>query len=345
MSTERSDPAANVGAERRASGIRVLHVNDAADTARNLTAVARAAGQPWDLFAKASERTGWTGPRAQVQRAAIGAMWVARLAVAARRHDIVHVHSASTVAHSRFATRRYVVHCHGTDVRTAQYRYPDGGIIRKSLREAEFVFYATPDLAEHVLPYRGDAELLPVPIRTDLLPRWTGAEVRGRPRIAFAARWGEEKNATAMLECAAGLIAVLGDRAEIAGLDWGGRAAEAAQLGVRLYPRMDHPGYLRWLADSLVVIGQGTGSLGASELEAMGTGVPFAVPAPLTGYPQAPPLLAGSVPATLEAVAALVADPATYDPAPIRGWVVDHHDAARGVAQLNRVYPTVLAAR
>lgn len=324
---------------------RVLHVNDAADTARNLTTAARAAGQRWDLFAKASARTDWSGPVAKAQRAAVGGLWVARLAVAARRHDIVHVHSASTVQHSQYATKRYVVHCHGTDVRTAQYRYPDGGVIRHALREAEAVLYSTPDLAEHVLPYRGDAELLPVPLLLDRVPRWSGRR-RSVPRIAFASRWGDEKNAPLQLECARALIAALGPDVEVAGLDWGEHAGRAKDLGVRLYPRMAHADYVRWLAESTAVVGQAAGILSASELEGLGSGAPFALPVPLLGNEsEPPPVIGDSVESVVAGLRAVIADPDGHDPDPGRGWVDAHHDARHGVAQLNRIYTEVLDRR
>lgn len=323
---------------------RVLHVNDAADTARNLALVARAGGQQWDLFPKASSRSDWTGPIARVQRAALGGLWVARLAIAARSHDIVHVHSASTVQHSRFATRRYVVHCHGTDVRTAQYRYPDGGAIRQALRRAEAVLYSTPDLAEHVLPYRADAEMLPVPIMISEIPRWQPNPER--PRVVFASRWGEEKNADLQLECARALIAALGPRVEVAGIDWGSRATEAAALGVTLHPRMAKPAYLRFLAGASAVVTQAAGILSASELEAIATGAPVAAPVPLPWYTNpAPPVLGGSIETLVAGIRAVITDPGQHDPAVGRAWADEQHDARHGVQQLNRTYGRLLAAR
>ncbi len=175
-----------------------LHVGEAALTAAHLVAAARARGLPWDHLPLASTRRDWDGPVAVAQRAVLGATWLARLGLAARRYDIVHVHSASTVAHSRLVSPRYVLHCHGTDVRTAQYDATRGASVRRALAEAEAVLYSTPDLAEHVLPHREDALYLPVPVSVEQLPEWVPDT--DRPRVVFASRWEAVKGLAGQLD-------------------------------------------------------------------------------------------------------------------------------------------------
>jgi hypothetical protein len=321
-----------------------LHVNDAAFTAARLVAEARRRGLRWDLQPIASPPRDWSGVGGQVRRAAIGAGWLARLAVAARRHDIVHVHSASTLPHVRPATRRFVLHCHGSDVRAAQYQPARGEAIRAGLRQAEAVFYSTPDLAEHVLPHRPDAILLPVPVDVTALPRWQPAA--GPARVVFASRWEDVKGLAAQLETAERLVGALSGRAEVVGLDWGPAAQAAQRLGVRLVPRLDHPAYLDLLAGATAVVGQSAGILSASELEAMGTGAPLAIPSPLAMYAESAPPVLGSDPASVtEAVLALVDDPTPHDPSVGRDWVQRWHGSSTGVDTVSRVYAAVMAAR
>lgn len=321
-----------------------LHVNDAAFTAQRMIAEASRRGHTWHYLPKAAPTQEWRGLTGHARRAVIGGAWVARLALLARRHDIVHVHSASTLAHSRLGAPRYVLHCHGTDVRTAQYDPVRMNSIRTGLREAEAVFYSTPDLAEHVLPHRADAVYLPVPIDVDNVARW--GPKPGKPQVVFASRWTPDKDSAAQLEVARDLVAAVGDRAEVVGLDWGPHAADAAALGVRLVPRDSHAAYLKLLAGAHVVVGQSAGILAGSELEALAAGAPVVVPVPLPLYSASPPpVLGGSVAEAVTAVVAVLDGTQQHDAEVGRNWIRDEHGVERGVNTVAEVYQEVMAAR
>ncbi len=322
----------------------VLHVNDAASTAKRLIGEAARRGRAWDFLPIAAPAQDWSGIAGKARKAVIGASWVARLAVAARRHDIVHVHSATTVAHSRLGAPRYVLHCHGTDVRTTQYHPARTAAIRGALTEAEAVFFSTPDLAEHVIPHRPDAVYLPVPIDAAEIPPWTPAD--GRPRVVFASRWGPEKGGQAQLDLAADLVAAVGDKADVIGLDWGGQAGEAAERGVTLVPKSDYAGYLRLLSTATAVIGQSAGILASSELEAMASGAPLVVPTPLPLYAESPPpVLGGDREAAVADVRRVLDDPAAHDPDAGQRWVEAGHGVAGAYEVVAKVYAGVLADR
>ena len=321
-----------------------LHVNDAAFTAHNLVAEGHRRGYRWDLMPKAAEAQDWSGPLGQARKAALGAAWLGRLAVAARRHDIVHVHSATTLPHARPAARRFVLHCHGTDVRTTQYDPARTEAIRAGLRDAEAVFYSTPDLAEHVLPHRADAVYLPVPVDLGTIPAW--APVAGRPTVVFSSRWSPDKDSRTQLAVAGELVRAVGDRADVVGLDWGPQAADAAALGVRLVARGDHAAYLRLLSHAHVVVGQSAGILAASELEALGSGAPLVVPVPLSLYAAAqPPAEGGSPEAAVASVVGLLDGTLPHDAQRNRDWVEAEHGVARAVDTVARTYREVLARR
>ncbi|GAA4386439.1 hypothetical protein GCM10023153_00120 [Ornithinibacter aureus] len=325
----------------------VLQVGEAALTAATLEAEARSRGLRWDHLPLASNRREWSGVLGQAQRAALGVPWLARLAVGARTHDIVHVHSATTVRHSRVAAPRYVLHCHGSDVRSAQYDSAAGASVRRALAEAEAVVFSTPDLVEHVLPHRPDATYVPVPVSTDAVPAWRPP--LQRPRVAFASRWEDVKGLRTQVDVARGLVAALAGRAEVVGLDWGPGTDAARAAGVRLAPRMGHDDYLRWLATSTAVVGQAAGILSASELEAMAAGTPLLVPSSLGGYAglagSPPPVLAADVDAVVEAAVAYVDDPQRHDPQPARAWVRREHGAGTVLDRVLEVHTRVLAAR
>jgi hypothetical protein len=321
----------------------VLHLNDCASTAAQLIAEAGRRGMHWDLLPLATPGQRVGGAVGAACKAAVGARWLGRLALDARTHDIVHVHSAGVLRHARWATRRYVLHCHGTDVRTQQYDPRWSGPIRAGLARAEAVFYSTPDLAEHVLPRRPDAVYLPVPIDTAGLPRWQPRP--GRPLVLFASRWGPDKGGSSQLNVAEALVSAVGDRAEVAGLDWGPLASDAARRGVNLLPRVDRPHYLRLLASAHVVIGQSAGILAASELEALGIGTPLVMPVDLPLYTATGlPVLGGSGLAVESAVHQL-AEPSSHDPAAGRDYVKRVHGVAGELDAVLQRYAEVLARR
>lgn len=321
-----------------------LHVNDAAFTAQRMIVEATRRGFRWDFMPKAAPAQEWRGVTGHARRGIIGARWVARLRMQARRHDVVHVHSASTLVHSRLGAPRFVVHCHGTDVRTAQYEPAWRATIRAGLHDAEAVCYSTPDLAEHVLPQRADAIYLPVPIDVAVVPTW--APVDGRPQVVFSSRWTADKGVDTQLAVARDLVTAVGDRADVIGLDWGPHAAEAAALGVRLVPRTDHATFLDLVAGASVIVGQSGGILAASELEPLAAGVPLVLPVPLPLYVDTkPPVYGGTVDDAVAATVALLAGEQDHDLAVTREWTRDHHGIEHAVDTVARVHRDVVAAR
>ncbi len=325
------------------TGPTVLHVNDCASTAAQLIGEAARHGMVWDYLPTASDAVTSPGLLGVAQKATAGAGWVARLAAGARRHDLVHVHSAGILRHARIGVRRYVLHCHGTDVRTQQYLPAWQGPIRDGLQRAEAVFFSTPDLAEHVVPQRADATYLPVPIDTGLLTPWSPAQ---RPRVVFASRWGDDKGGRPQVDLAASVVAAVDGRADVIGLDWGPRAGEARAAGVHLVARQERAAYLALLASAHAVVGQSAGILAASELEALGSGAPLVMPVPLPLYAAAPPPVRGDSPqSATEAVVDLVTGTAAHDPTVGQRYVEAVHGVGPALATVLHTYERVLAAR
>lgn len=320
--------------------VRVLHVNDCAFTAANLLAEAQRRGLPWGFQPLAADTRDWTGPVARARRAALGAAWLARLARRSWDADLLHVHFATVVHHTRVIPRPYVLHVHGTDVRTLQYTPHYGPTIRRALAGAAAVVYSTPDLAEHTLPHRADAHYLPVPIAVDSVPPWHPGPAR---QVFFASRWENVKGLDHQLAAARALVRRVGADVAVTGLDWGPATEAARAAGVQLVDRRDHAGYLRLLAGAHVVVGQSGGILSASELEALAIGVPVVMTAQHSLYAAAPPPVLDSATAgTDDVVAAALAalsDPPGFAAAQQgTAWVRAHHRAAAQVDRLLEIY-------
>ncbi len=87
--------------------------------------------------------------------------------------DLVHAHYCRFPAYaSYFSRKKYIVHCHGSDVRLGI-----GSLKRRSLDHAKTVLVSTPDLLE-VLP---DAQYLPNPVG----PEFTDQHLKSRRGTVF----------------------------------------------------------------------------------------------------------------------------------------------------------------
>lgn len=269
-----------------AKPLRVLHVNDCAFYAARVLAEAQSRGLPWDYYPRAVARPA-TGLLGRLQYVADGTRWLTGLARRSISRDLLHIHSGAMLQHTQFIPKKFVLTLHGTDIRTLQYDPRWRASILKGVKKAAAVMYTTPDLAAHVLPHRPDALYMPVPITIDKLPSPARSRI---PRIVFVSRWDDSKGAELQLETARELVHLSQGRYEVVGLDWGPSAAEAARIGVRLVPKMNHEGFLEFLSYAHAAVGQSSGLLGSSELEALGIGVPLYMPVVQGLYPRDVPV-------------------------------------------------------
>ncbi|MFC4556067.1 glycosyltransferase family 4 protein [Georgenia faecalis] len=317
---------------------RVLHLNDCAFVAANLVRAAARQGLRWDHLPPERVRP-QVSPGGGLGRLRY-APYVATRARALRRTDVVHVHYATSVRllRERFMPARpYLLHLHGTDIREqwTDPRYRDE--ITRAIAGAEHVFYTNLDTAENAHAARPDAEYMPAFVDPTTLPGWRP----GGRRVVFASRWSRTKGAGTMIALAAELRRALPPEVRVQGLDWGEDSAAAAAVGVELLAQRPHAAYLDLLATADVVVGQATGLLGVSELEAMALGVPVASPGVLLAHPEggAPPVMSGTVAETVDQVRAALEDPAAASErldAP--RWVAEHYTADRYVAPLQERY-------
>ena len=318
---------------------RALHLNDCAFVGQNLVTAAGRIGMPWRILPP-----GGTWPRVargHTQPTRVeNYRTLARIAMNVAWSEVVHVHFATTVRRLRpvyIPRRPYVLHLHGTDIRTLWKDPVRGPGIQAAISGARHVFYSTRDNEQNATTARADAEYLPVFVDAAGLPSW-----HPQGYVAFASRWEDVKGLEDMVEVARGLAAA---GIETRGLDWGPGTQDAQDAGVRLVPKMAHEDYLRFLAGASVVVGQASRILSVSELEAMAIGIPLAavgdhLPGPDGGRL---PIRQGSVSDVLDAVVADVADPAAAArDLGSRDWTLAHHTADRYVPRVVEVYRDVV---
>ncbi len=328
------------GAARAAATPKVLHVYDAADVGATLVKYGRREGLPWRHFNRLppSDTARGPSPGSRPARMAAELAWQAARAAGILRADLLHLHSGSRLGVVRSRPYRpFVLHFHGTDIRTQFYEPARRPALQWGADHAAVVLYSTPDLAEHAAEARSDAVYLPNPLDTEELPAWTPAS---RPRVVFASRWDDSKGGSAQLEAARSVLAAVGPETEVQGLDWGNGAAQAAALGVRLQPKMPKPAYLRWLASAHCVVGQSGGIMAMSELQAVGIGVPVVMRPAAGYYPGPSPVLQPERAEDFgEHVRKAIEDPqgvsAQLDGP---GWVRANHGPERIVQQLAGIY-------
>jgi glycosyltransferase involved in cell wall biosynthesis len=256
--------------------IRVTQLFDCADVGKTIVKAAVSQGKPWKLI-----QGPWTrgGTKAAYYRFRV------EQAAAYPRTQLWHVNMGGRAKWARgFFSRPYALTLHGTDIRENYWQDQHHEMMKTDIDGAGHVWYMTPDLREKAESVRADAEYFPIPVEPSELPQWQPAS---RPRVFFPSRWDASKGGDALLQTAADVVSALAHRdVDVVGLDWGDRAAEAAAIGVTLLPRMPKDRFLQELASAHVAVGQVTGILATSELEALGIGVPVVVADPVAGYPE-----------------------------------------------------------
>jgi glycosyltransferase involved in cell wall biosynthesis len=321
-------------------GPRVLHVNDCARVAHNLVTAARSRGYRWRHLPPAAVRP--SGPTPSGIRRVRWLPYVLRRRAELTRAQVAHVHYATSVPLVTAASmprRPYFLHLHGTDIREQWAAPGTRDLVRRAVDGAAGVYYTNLDTAENARAARPDAEFMPAFVDAANLPAWRPG-AGPAPTVVFASRWGPEKGAARMIDVAGALRAAV-PAVRLVGLDWGPLAAQARAAGVQLVGPLPHDRYLELLAGADLVVGQATGLLGVSELEALAIGAPLAMPGTPWRYPDgaAPPVVAGGPAEVAEQARDVLADPvAAAARLGGREWARANFVAERYVDALERRY-------
>lgn len=319
---------------------KILHVNEIANVPSTLVAAARSDGKEWALhripagkgnplkvgFTRLQDLVAWQEIRKEAQ--------------------LLHVHYA-TNGYYGWGKKAFVLHLHGSDIRRDWKKPVLRQVITKSLRRADAVLYATPDLKEWICDIRPDAQWLPNPVPNEFLASTPTISVKPK-RIFFSSRWDEAKGIDILLPLAKLLVK---NGYEVVGVDWGTHTSHAVECGVRLFPRMSQKDFRNFLATAAVVVGQlQFPSLSMTDYQTLALGKPLVSAANKEGAPTFM-VECGQYsgiprdPIVLERfISSLVENPDSYTEKTSRSrqWVMDTHAPNRVVAHLENVYRKLL---
>ena len=331
--------------------MRVVHVNNVAGVGSAAVQQARLDGLDWELWPLPAVR-GASLPSKLSRRIAD----LARFRPTGRGADLLHIHYGLFGYYAWSVRRPYVLHLHGTDVRSTIEHRALGPWISRSVSGAERVVYSTPDLADAVAVMRSDAVWVPAPLSPDVCREHPGQPAAGphdsiasARRVVFSSRWEPVKGLDTLVDIARGLRLARPDL-ELIGIDWGTGADRARQAGVRLVPFLPPSEFRGMLAGADVVVGQQSDHplVVVADLEAMALRRPL-VARYLAGkfYGDEAPIWNTADLDPIEAVLAVLGD---RESAAVRAdagreWALRHHSPERFVRTVSAIYEEIISSR
>jgi len=321
----------------------ILHVNNVANVGLTLVAGLTRLGHTAELhrLQLVAGRHG-TAIKLLVLPARLKEMRAVNWQVKANTYDIVHIHFAYLGWLGIIGRYPYFLHCHGSDVRRGLRDPVRSWPIRQSLKHAQAVFFATPDLAPVVQQIRPNALFLPNPINIDQFhPR---SEPENDPlKVLIISTLYPVKKVSVAFEGVRQYLARY-PKVQITAIDYGPeRKLYHGEPGVFFSTPVPYEMMPALINSHDIIIGQfGIGSLGMAELESMACGKPVICHFEHGDwYPEPPPVFSTDQPAQVaEYLGALTEDRLLRRERGEQGrdWVQQHHGYIAIARQLEQVY-------
>lgn len=325
---------------------KVIHVNEIANVPSTLVAQARLEGKAWSL----RQIPAGKGHPVKVITSRIQDLF--RWQQDRRSADLIHLHYA-TNGYYGWGRKPLVLHLHGSDVRRDWAKPGLRQVISASLRRADAVLCATPDLLPWVRSMRPDAVWMPNPLPLEFFAPAETTSVPGR--VVFSSRWDDTKGLDVMVPLAKLLVR---SGVEVHGLDWGTHVSQAREMGVILHPLMPLPQFSQFLASADLVVGQlqfaamsmtdyQTLALGRRLLRAHSAEQAPAATVAITDL-EIPEDTGPDLPRNPKAIAQwIVAQLAEADTPETsrqrRDWVFEHHHPQSVIRELENIYRRILS--
>jgi hypothetical protein len=169
---------------------------------------------------------------------------------------------------------RTIFHAHGSEIRRTDSNGSTIAQINETtkfgLENSPLTFYSTPDLQLPISEFSSNYKWVPHFVAPQLSRPADNAHID----LFFASSWDTWKGANQVLELLKRIRQSRGGL-KVQGIRLGELAPAALELGVQLLPTMTRKNFNRKLASAKVIVGQGFGIIGASELEAIWIGNRF----------------------------------------------------------------------
>jgi len=264
--------------------------------------------------------------------------------------SLLHVHYGTYAYLPFFIRIPFYLHIHGTDVRTHVNWPLIGGVVRWGMRNAEMVFYSTPDLKPMVEKFRRDAIFFPNPINTDQFYIKKFDETCDFGSLFNINKLDRFKGTKDVLKSIQ-LIWEIFPNFNVKMFQFGNSIKDAEEFLVKyqnvpnlsLLPRISHEKMVKEYQDSSIILGQlGTGILTCSELEAMSCGKPVICNFKYCDmYPEPPPVLVANTPEEVrDNLIFLINHPDEGEKIgqKAREWVVKYYDYRKVSQKLLNIY-------
>ncbi len=248
--------------------LRVVHAHDQCGIAVNLCSIGAQKKEFWLRVPRLPEYSSF--PPQLTKSFGVGAELLAR-GLATCVGAKLHIHGGHLSAFCLRTQIPYILHLHGSEIRQFS---PDGTPFlsvtketKEAIGKAKAVIYSTPDLASFTRPIRGDATWLPIALDNTQVGKLS--KQVDFADLFFPHVWTSAKGVGRLVDLVKSLKLSQKRPLKMVGIALGEHQEAARQLGFQLVPPVSRTEHIQRMLDSRVVIGQGSGIPGATDLEAI----------------------------------------------------------------------------
>jgi glycosyltransferase involved in cell wall biosynthesis len=245
--------------------------------------------------------------------------------IALGHYDIVHIHYSTSALFFLGIKPKLVVHAHGSDVRESDKNLFRFFLNKLIFKQADLIFYSTPDLKKHIDKYQVKAIFCPNPIDLENFNETKIAEYS----IFIHASISWIKGADILIDAlkkVRGKFPLL----KISYLAFGDMLNEIQDLGLIEILKVQRSDLQNIISQNGLILGQfKVGAIGMSELEAMACCRPVVCHFEYDeDYPTPPPLIKAKTSEEIfNIIEKYIEDPEVYlkDKKKYRDWVIENH--------------------
>lgn len=248
--------------------MRIVHAHDQCAIAKNICRIGAENREFWIRVPRFPEYS--PAPNILSQLYSAGAELFAR-GLAGFLGATLHIHGGHLSAFCLRTKVPYILHLHGSEIREidgeGRHILSATEDTLRAIVRAKAVVYSTPDLSPFIGPIRNDARWLPIPLDKSTVEAFGG---KGEfADIFFPHVWSSAKGVSKVAELIHSLGPYPENTMKLRGLALGDFQDLAISLGFKLVPPTSRENHIKRMLRSKIVLGQGSGGVGATDLEAL----------------------------------------------------------------------------